>query len=121
MRVGVYIDGFNLYYGGRDLCGRGTAGWRWLDLQALANRLITTHSLPAWTGYTIERIVYCTARISALENPVGQQEQANAAVEMLAGQIEGSSVAAEELFFEPELVARGSTGAAPAAVTLAQA
>jgi len=36
-----------------------------------------------------------------------------AAVEMLAGQIEGSSVSAEELFFEPELVARGSTANAP--------
>ncbi|HEY7200404.1 MAG TPA: NYN domain-containing protein, partial [Candidatus Dormibacteraeota bacterium] len=31
MRVGVYVDGFNLYYGARGLCGRGTAGWRWLD------------------------------------------------------------------------------------------
>ncbi|MES1246950.1 MAG: LacI family DNA-binding transcriptional regulator [Actinomycetota bacterium] len=36
-----------------------------------------------------------------------------AAVEMLAGQIEGSSVSADELFFEPEIVARGSTAAAP--------
>jgi DNA-binding LacI/PurR family transcriptional regulator len=38
-----------------------------------------------------------------------------AAVEMLVGQVEGSPVADEELFFEPELVARGSTGAAPVA------
>ena len=37
MRVGVYVDGFNVYYGGRGLCGRGTAGWRWLDLRALAS------------------------------------------------------------------------------------
>jgi DNA-binding LacI/PurR family transcriptional regulator len=36
-----------------------------------------------------------------------------AAVEILAGQIEGSSVSADELFFEPELVARGSTANAP--------
>src|SRR3954454_848015 len=36
-----------------------------------------------------------------------------AAVAMLATQIEGSEVAAEELFFDPELVARGSTAAAP--------
>jgi hypothetical protein len=34
-------------------------------------------------------------------------------VEMLAGQIEGSVVSAEELFFEPEVVARGSTANAP--------
>jgi hypothetical protein len=32
---------------------------------------------------------------------------------MLVGQIEGSTVSADELFFEPELVARGSTGNAP--------
>ena len=37
-----------------------------------------------------------------------------AAVEMLAGQIEGSPVSADELFFEPEMVARGSTANAPA-------
>ena len=37
-----------------------------------------------------------------------------AAVEMLAGQIEGAPVSADELFFEPEIVARGSTANAPA-------
>ncbi|UXA21333.1 hypothetical protein [Mycobacterium sp. SMC-4] len=73
MRVGVYIDGFNLYYGGKFLCGSGTAGWRWLDLRALATRLISDQS--AWTGATVERIVYCTARISGADNPVGSQEQ----------------------------------------------
>ncbi|WP_349319080.1 NYN domain-containing protein [Mycolicibacterium canariasense] len=73
MRVGVYIDGFNLYYGGKFLCGSGTAGWRWLDLRALATRLISNQS--AWTGATVERIVYCTARISGADNPVGSQEQ----------------------------------------------
>jgi DNA-binding LacI/PurR family transcriptional regulator len=36
-----------------------------------------------------------------------------AAVELLAGQIEGAAVSADELFFEPEIVARGSTAAAP--------
>jgi DNA-binding LacI/PurR family transcriptional regulator len=36
-----------------------------------------------------------------------------AAVAMLSSQIEGAEVAAEELFFDPELVARGSTAAAP--------
>ena len=35
-----------------------------------------------------------------------------AAVEMLVSQIEGSPVTAEELFFEPEIVARGSTATA---------
>jgi hypothetical protein len=40
MRVGVYVDGYNLYYGGRALSGRGTAGWRWLDIRALAQALV---------------------------------------------------------------------------------
>ena len=40
-----------------------------------------------------------------------------AAVAMLASQIEGAEVAAEELFFDPELVARGATAAAPVRVT----
>ncbi|AOS92615.1 MULTISPECIES: NYN domain-containing protein [Mycobacterium] len=73
MRVGVYIDGFNLYYGGKFLCGPSTPGWRWLDLRQLATDLITNHS--PWTNVTVERIVYCTARISGVDNPVGQHEQ----------------------------------------------
>ena len=40
MRIGVYVDGFNLYYGARSLCGRGTPGWRWLDLRGLAAHLV---------------------------------------------------------------------------------
>ncbi|MBS9533298.1 NYN domain-containing protein [Mycobacterium sp. M1] len=43
MRVGVYIDGFNLYYGGKFLCGPSTAGWRWLDLRKLAGGPIADH------------------------------------------------------------------------------
>lgn len=73
MRVGVYIDGFNLYYGGRGLCGRGTAGWRWLDIRAFAEHLVRGHS--TWGGATVERVVYCTAAISGSDNPVGHQEQ----------------------------------------------
>ena len=73
MRGGVYIDGFTLYSGGRGLCGKGTAGWRWLDLRGLAARLVAKHS--TWAGATIERVVYCTAAISGADNPVGNKEQ----------------------------------------------
>jgi hypothetical protein len=73
MRVGVYIDGFNLYYGGRGICGRSAPGWRWLDIRALAEHLITTHS--RWSGPVLESITYCTARISGASNPAGQLEQ----------------------------------------------
>lgn len=69
----MYIDGFNLYYGGRGLCGKGTVGWRWLDVRALAARLVANNS--TWTGATIERVVYCTAVISGADNPVGNREQ----------------------------------------------
>lgn len=61
MRVGVYIDGFNLYYGARGICGRGTAGWRWLDLRRMSKQLIAAHA--QWPALTSSRVVYCTARI----------------------------------------------------------
>jgi len=73
MRVGVYIDGFNLYYGARGICGKATPGWRWLDLRALSELLIAKRR--DWSGATVERIVYCTARIDQALSPVGYQEQ----------------------------------------------
>ena len=75
MRVGVYIDGFNLYYGARGLCGRSTAGWRWLDLRGLATGLVAERL--AWTadGAEVTRVVYCTAMISAVDNPGGHRDQ----------------------------------------------
>lgn len=73
MRIGVYVDGFNLYYGARGVCGRGTAGWRWLDLRALAQRVVSPRA--GWAGADVTRVVYCTARISGADNPVGQREQ----------------------------------------------
>jgi hypothetical protein len=68
MRVGVYVDGFNLYYGGRGICGKGTAGWRWLDLRALANHLILSESL--WGQSASLTVTYCTARLSGAGNPL---------------------------------------------------
>lgn len=57
-RVGLYVDAFNVYYGARDQCGRGSAGWRWLDLPALMMSLVN----PAlWPEATLARVVYCTA------------------------------------------------------------
>lgn len=74
VRVGVYVDGFNLYYGARRLCGRGTAGWRWLDLRALAAGLLTGPGAH-WSGATVSRVVYCSARISGADNASGQRDQ----------------------------------------------
>jgi hypothetical protein len=71
VRVGVYVDGYNLYYGARGLCGRGTTGWRWLDIRALADRLASAH----WPHATVDRIVYCTALIDAASNLSGFNDQ----------------------------------------------
>ncbi|MFT4187056.1 MAG: NYN domain-containing protein [Aeromicrobium sp.] len=70
MRVGVYVDGFNLYYGGKFMVGGGgVAGWRWLDLRSLAARVIAAHA--GWPPVTSLRVVYCTARIKADANNPG--------------------------------------------------
>lgn len=73
MHIGVYVDGYNLYYGGRGICGRGVPGWRWLDVRALAASVITARS--GWTGPFDVRLVYCTARIKGAGNAQGQQDQ----------------------------------------------
>ncbi len=61
MRVNVYVDGFNLYRGGAELAGRNTPGWKWIDVRAMAGTIANAE----WAGgpHTIERVVYCTARV----------------------------------------------------------
>jgi uncharacterized LabA/DUF88 family protein len=71
VRVGVYIDGFNLYYGAKSWCGAGTPGWRWLDIRALIASELSAH----WPTATISRLVYCTARVSGVDDPTSPQDQ----------------------------------------------
>lgn len=73
MKVGVYVDGFNLYFGAREHCGRGTAGWRWLDIRSL----IADALPPTWhaEGAVVERVVYCTARVSGIDDPSTPRDQ----------------------------------------------
>jgi uncharacterized LabA/DUF88 family protein len=73
VRVGVYVDGYNLYYGGRGLCGRRTPGWRWLDIRAMVTAVIRRRH--DWPGATCERIVYCTARVDGRTNPEAHRDQ----------------------------------------------
>jgi DNA-binding LacI/PurR family transcriptional regulator len=62
-------------------------------------------------GYDDSLFMSCTdPPLTTVRQPI--EAIGRAAVEMLAGQIEGSAVSAEELFFEPEIIARGSTAAA---------
>jgi len=58
MRIGVYVDAFNVYYGARAHCGRATPGWRWLDLPALAMSLVDPL---LWPAGVLDRVAYCTA------------------------------------------------------------
>lgn len=74
VRVGVYVDGFNLWYGGRFLVGGpGVPGWRWLDLRALFRTVVSRES--GWTSPNIHRVVYCTARRHDPDNITGQRDQ----------------------------------------------
>ena len=66
-------------------------------------------------GYDDSAFMSCTdPPLTTVRQPI--EAIGRAAVDMLAGQIEGSPVSADELFFEPEMVARGSTAAAPVAL-----
>jgi len=72
MRVAVYIDGYNLYHGGRHQLGKAR-GWKWLDLRSLLTGLVDDQRTS--TDPTIARIVYCTAQIDAGLNPDGHRDQ----------------------------------------------
>ena len=65
----------NLYHGGRRLCGRGTPGWRWLDLSTLVERLIGRNARWVASGAFLHRLVYCTALIRRETNRDGRQCQ----------------------------------------------
>ena len=70
--IGVYIDGYNLYYGGRGICGGGLPGWRWLDLRSMCAAVVNDHS--GWAHGHDLRIVFCTARIKGRGTPSSQQD-----------------------------------------------
>jgi NYN domain len=57
MRVGVYVDAFNLYYGLKKQLG-SQRGWKWIDVRALATLYAQ------WPGSHVDRVVYCTARVN---------------------------------------------------------
>jgi DNA-binding LacI/PurR family transcriptional regulator len=64
-------------------------------------------------GYDDSAFMNCTdPPLTTVRQPI--ESIGKAAVAMLTSQIEGAEVTAEELFYEPELVVRGSTGPAPA-------
>lgn len=73
MRVGVYVDGFNLYMRGHALAG-DAAGWKWLDIRSLAASLAVELWPPG--PHEIARVVYCTTLVKAtVANPDGPRRQ----------------------------------------------
>jgi len=52
-KVGCYVDGFNLYYGLRDSSLRR---YLWLDVQAMAQRVVLPHQQVVFTKYFTARV-----------------------------------------------------------------
>ncbi|MCY4368963.1 MAG: NYN domain-containing protein [bacterium] len=75
MKVGVYVDGLNLYYGGRSLFGRSASRWWWLDLRQLRERLLARRADWLAQGARVQRVVYCTAFIVGSIHPAEHQRQ----------------------------------------------
>lgn len=72
MRVGIYVDAFNVYYGGRGLANGRRSGWKWLDLVALVEQLIDPMN---WPAAEISRLVYCSAPRSRTGDSAGSADQ----------------------------------------------
>lgn len=86
MRVGVYIDGYNIYYGGRARFGRGSVGWKWYSPKNMArqviNEVLTTPNITSqgrvheiWQGASVHRTVFCTAKIPDVRDPQAAHDQ----------------------------------------------
>lgn len=86
LRVGVYVDGYNLYYGGRAHCGSGSLPWKWLDVRGLVQSVLRdqiafmdssgwTAATETWRDATIAQVVYCTARVNAHQNASAPVDQ----------------------------------------------
>lgn len=69
-RIGVYIDGFNLYYGGNHLVGN--PAWKWLDIRKLVlNHLPTSEP---WSNGEIVRVIYSTAEVTKPAETLRRQQ-----------------------------------------------
>lgn len=76
MRVRVYIDGFNLYYGGGALAEQAAlsgrvASWKWLDPRAVVAEVVAKR----WAGRaaSVDHVTYCTARVMGSKGTVARQ------------------------------------------------
>src|SRR5262245_22262307 len=74
MHVHAYVDGFNLYYGGKELA-RGQSppapSWKWLDLLGLAQHLADRRW--AGRGARVAHVTYCTAKVVGQADALARQ------------------------------------------------
>lgn len=69
----VYIDGFNLYFGGKRQAG-STRGWKWLNLRALSEGVAASR----WggKGAVVEKVTLFTAVLNSAADPGAYARQA---------------------------------------------
>lgn len=72
MRVGIYVDGYNLYYGMKSQFVGVSQGWKWLDITAL---VLNKMSFLAQANYEITRKVFCTAERDQHDNQSALRDQ----------------------------------------------
>ena len=83
-------------------------------IRAVRRRGLTVPDDVSVVGFDDSAFMNCTdPPLTTVRQPI--EAIGRAAVALLASPMEGATVAAEELFFEPELVVRGSTGRPPPA------
>ncbi|GAA2828120.1 LacI family DNA-binding transcriptional regulator [Crossiella cryophila] len=81
-------------------------------VRAVRRRGMAVPSDVSVIGYDDSAFMNCTdPPLTTIRQPI--EAMGRAAVDLLAAQINGAEVTAEELLFEPELVVRGSTAPAP--------
>jgi DNA-binding LacI/PurR family transcriptional regulator len=81
-------------------------------VRAARRRGLDVPSQISVVGYDDSALMNCTEPpLTTVRQPI--ESMGKAAVELLSARISGSSVPADELLFEPELVVRGSTAQAP--------
>lgn len=73
----VYVDGFNLYHGAKELVGRESPGasWKWLDIHALSKRFVPRDQ--------IHRVRYFTARVASPDHDPSLQQRQQAYIRAL--------------------------------------
>lgn len=72
LQIGVYVDGFNLFYGGLEFHGTDST-WMWLDIRSLVASIVGSRR--DWKESEIVRVVYCTAEVTGSPDSLARQQQ----------------------------------------------